>query len=302
MKTFKKSGEKSKTSFSGKTSVSKNKFTSDKFFKKDKNSIKSTSRRKSSEIIHTKPKPSVSKLENRPIRLNKVIADSGITSRRNADELITSGAVKVNGRVVTTLGTKVNVDDRISVNGNPIPENDRKVYFVINKPKDIIVSVKDERDRKTILDIMKVNTRIFPVGRLDRNTTGVLLMTNDGELSHRLLHPSYQIERTYSVLLDKELTHKDAAQIEKGVELEDGKTSPCKVIYDPRSNKKVIMILKEGRNHEVKRIFMHLGYNVRQLDRKVFADISAMHLQRGEYRQLTKKEVNYLKKLVGIEF
>lgn len=248
-----------------------------------------------------KPKQQSSKLENKPIRLNKAIADSGLTSRRNADELISSGFVKVNGKVVTTLGTRVNSDDRITVKGNPIPENDKKVYYVMNKPKDIIVSVKDENDRTTIMDLMKTGTRIFPVGRLDRNTTGVILLTNDGELAHRLLHPSYEVERTYSVLLDKELSNKDAEQITKGVDLEDGRTSPCKLFFDPRSNRKVILTLKEGRNHEVKRIFMHFGYNVKQLDRKVFGDISSQKLAKGEYRQLTKREVNHLKKLVGIE-
>jgi 23S rRNA pseudouridine2605 synthase len=251
------------------------------------------------------PKPakhSSSRLENAPKRLNKVIADSGLTSRRNADELIASGAVRVNGAVVTVLGTKVHSNDRITVKGDPIPENDKKVYYLLNKPKDIIVSVKDEMDRTTVLDIIRTHTRIFPVGRLDRNTTGVLLLTNDGDLAHRLLHPSFQIERTYSVLLDKELAHKDAEHIIKGVELEDGKTAPCSIFFDPRNNKRVVLTLKEGRNHEVKRIFMHFGYNVRQLDRKVFAGMDYQKVPRGDYRQLSKREVNFLKKLVGLEY
>lgn len=242
-----------------------------------------------------------SKLDNKPVRLNKIIADSGLTSRRNADELIKSGVVKVNGILINQLGTKVNIGDKVTVKGNPIPENDRKVYLLLNKPKDIIVSVKDEMDRKTVLDLVQINTRIFPVGRLDRNTTGALLLTNDGELAHRLLHPSYQVERTYVVLLDKELQENDASRIAKGIELEDGMTAPCKLYFDPRSNKKVILTLREGRNHEVKRIFMHLGYNVKQLDRKVFADISIQKLQRGEYRQLSKQEVAHLRKLVKID-
>ncbi len=241
-------------------------------------------------------------LSNEPVRLNKALADSGVASRRKADELITQGAVKVNGKVVTTLGVKVQADDFITVYGNPIPKIDKKIYFLLNKPKDIIVSTEDEKDRKTVMDIIKTNFRIFPVGRLDRNTTGALILTNDGELAHRLLHPSYQIPRTYIALLDKELKQTDADLISKGVPLEDGITSPCEVVIHPVNPRKVILTLFEGRNHEVKRIFMHLGYNVRQLDRKVFAGISVQRLERGEYRLLSKKEVNLLKKMVNIDF
>ncbi len=241
-------------------------------------------------------------LDNGPVRLNKVIAESGVTSRRKADELITAGSVKVNGTIVNQLGYKVNPGDKITVNGNPIPEVLRKVYILFNKPKDLIISTKDEKDRTTVMDVVKSSVRIFPVGRLDRNTTGALLLTNDGEIAHRLLHPSYQIERTYSVLLDKELLPKDAEQISKGVELEDGMTSPCNVFFDPRSRKKIILTLKEGRNHEVKRIFMYLGYNVKQLDRKVFADLSVQRMERGEYRHLNRAEIIHLKKLVNLEY
>lgn len=241
-------------------------------------------------------------LRNEPIRLNKVLADAGVASRRKADELIIQGAVKVNGQVVTTLGTKVQPNDFITVNGNPIPVVDKKVYFILNKPKDVIVSTEDEKNRKTVMDLIKTSYRIFPVGRLDRNTTGALLLTNDGELAHRLLHPSYQIPRTYVALLDKELKQTDAEQIAKGVPLEDGMTSPCEVVIHPKNPRKVIITLFEGRNHEVKRIFMHLNYNVKQLDRKVFAGISVQRLQRGEYRILSKKEVNLLKKMVNLDF
>jgi 23S rRNA pseudouridine2605 synthase len=298
----KKTGEKSKFSNSKPfTRSGQSDFSVNKTKSKSEGTVNRKPKPKFVRDSAVKPRTINSKLENKPVRLNKVIADSGLTSRRNADELIASGFVRVNGAVVTTLGTKVHADDRISVRGNPIPENDRKVYYVLNKPKDIIVSMRDENDRTTVMDIVKSNTRIFPVGRLDRNTTGVLLLTNDGELAHRLLHPSFEIERTYTVLLDKELSHKDADQIVKGVDLEDGKTAPCKLVFDPRGNRKIILTLKEGRNHEVKRIFMHLGYNVKQLDRKVFADITTQGLPKGDYRQLTKREVNYLKKMVGIE-
>lgn len=241
-------------------------------------------------------------LSNQPIRLNKVLADAGVASRRKADELITSGAVKVNGKVVTTLGVKVQPDDFITVNGNPVPKNDKKVYFILNKPKDVIVSTEDEKGRKTVMDLIKTSYRIFPVGRLDRNTTGALILTNDGELAHRLLHPSYQIPRTYVALLDKELKQTDAELISKGVQLEDGMTSPCEVVIHPKNPRKVIITLFEGRNHEVKRIFMHFNFNVKQLDRKVFAGISVQRLERGEYRILSKKEVNLLKKMVNLDF
>lgn len=241
-------------------------------------------------------------LSNQPVRLNKMLADAGVASRRKADELISQGAVKVNGKVVTTLGTKVQPDDFITVNGNPIPKIDKKVYFVLNKPKDVIVSTEDEKDRTTVMDLIKTSYRIFPVGRLDRNTTGALLLTNDGELAHRLLHPSYQIPRTYVALLDKELKQTDAEQIANGVELEDGKTSPCDVVINPKNPRKVIITLFEGRNHEVKRIFSHFNYKVKQLDRKVFAGISVQRLERGKYRVLSKKEVNLLKKMVNLDF
>lgn len=239
-------------------------------------------------------------LSNEPIRLNKVLAEAGVASRRKADELIAQGAVKVNGQVVTTLGYKVQPDDFITVNGNPIPKVERKIYFLLNKPKDVIVSTEDEKDRKTVLDLVKTNYRIFPVGRLDRNTTGALILTNDGELTHRLLHPSYQVPRTYVALLDRELNPQDAEKISQGVELEDGPTAPCEVVIHPQNRRKVIITLFEGRNHEVKRIFSHFKYKVKQLDRKVFAGISIQKLPRGEYRLLSKKEILHLKKLVKI--
>jgi len=238
--------------------------------------------------------------ENQSTRLNKVIADSGITSRRKADELIEKGAVRVNGKVVTTLGFRVSANDEITVNGNPIPQNVRKIYIVLNKPKDYIVSAKDEHNRRTVMELVNIKTRIFPVGRLDRNTTGALLMTNDGELSHRLLHPSYEIERTYSTLLDKVLTEKDAKAILSGVEIEGSKTTVSELFIDPNNNKKIYLTLNEGKNHEVRLIFENLGYKVKQLDRKAFANITTSRLPRGEWRFLTRNEVFELKKMVGI--
>lgn len=277
-----------------------------KSFKRDNESFESKYQSKNKPRFRHREKVNDSQakkiLSNEPTRLNKVLADSGVASRRKADELISQGAVKINGKVVTTLGIKVNADDFITVNGNPIPKVDKKIYFILNKPKDIIVSTEDEKDRKTVMDLIKTNFRIFPVGRLDRNTTGALILTNDGELAHRLLHPSYQIPRTYIALLDKELKQTDAELISKGVQLEDGMTSPCEVVIHPGNPRKVILTMYEGRNHEVKRIFMHLNYSVKQLDRKIFAGISVQRLERGEYRLLSKKEVNLLKKMVNIDF
>ncbi len=247
-------------------------------------------------------KPQKDLLNNDPVRLNKVIAEAGLVSRRKADELISSGVVKVNGKVVDTLGYKVETDDFITVKGDPLPSSEKKIYFLLNKPKDVIVTSHDENNRKTVMDLIKTDLRIFPVGRLDRNTTGALLLTNDGELSHRLLHPSYQIPRTYIVLLDREISQTDAEKISQGVELEDGKTGTAEIIIDPKKSNRVIFTLKEGKNHEVKRIFEHFNYRVKQLDRKIFAGLSVQRLQRGEYRLLSKKEVGLLKKLVKLDY
>ncbi|MGE5480403.1 MAG: pseudouridine synthase [Chloroflexota bacterium] len=238
---------------------------------------------------------------NEPVRLNKFLAEAGVSSRRKADELITSGVVKVNGKVVTELGTKVTRSDSITVSGDPIRENVQQIYILLNKPKDYITTTSDEKDRKTVLDIVRKQTRIFPVGRLDRNTTGALLLTNDGELAHRLTHPSFHVERVYIARLDKPLMLEDAKRISEGVELEDGKTSPCEVLVHPAEPDKVTLSLHEGRNREVKRIFETLGYDVKQLDRKFFAGLSASGMKRGEYRHLTAKEVRELRKLVNLK-
>ena len=233
-------------------------------------------------------------------RLNKVIADSGITSRRNADTLIEKGVVRVNGKVITTLGYRVSSDDDITVNGNPIPQNVKKIYIVLNKPKDYIVSVKDESNRRTVMELVRIKSRIFPVGRLDRNTTGILLMTNDGELAHRLLHPSFEVERTYATLLDRDLLEKDAKAILDGIEIDGSKANVSELFIDPNNQRKVYLTLTEGKNHEVRIIFEQLGYQVKQLDRKAFATITTSHLPKGEWRFLTRNEVFQLKKLVGI--
>jgi 23S rRNA pseudouridine2605 synthase len=238
--------------------------------------------------------------QGQEVRLNKYIADSGKSSRRKADELIEKGLVKVNGKVVTELGTKITAADEVTVAGDPVSYRRRDIYILLNKPKNAISTVKDEKKRKTVMDIIKNQERLFPVGRLDRNTTGVLLVTNDGELSNRLTHPSYKIERMYVVGLDKNLSAEHAQEIVKGVELEDGPTAPCHIMIDPKDRKRIEMTMTEGKNHEVKRIFAKFGYEVVKLDRKVFAGLSNRGMSRGEYKYLNFKEVQALKKLVKL--
>lgn len=234
------------------------------------------------------------------IRLNRLIAEAGIASRRRADELIKSGVVKVNGKVVTQLGTVVSLEDLVTVNGKPIKLLKRYEYILLNKPKDTICTVKDEKGRKTVVDLVQTKNRVYPVGRLDRNTTGVLLLTNDGELANRLMHPKYQVLRTYVVGLDKPLKPEHARQIAKGVEIDGVEFQKCEILIDFKDPKKVIMTLTEGKNREIKRIFEHFGYEVKKLNRKMFANLTTRGLKRGEWRHLTKKEINMLRQLVGL--
>ncbi len=239
--------------------------------------------------------------EKQLIRLNKYISEAGLVSRRKADELIASGVVKVNKKVVTKLGTKIAKGDFVTVKGDPIEISYNYLYVLLNKPKDCITTTYDEKNRKTVMDIVKLYDRVYPVGRLDRNTTGVLLLTNDGELANRLTHPRYQIQRTYKAKLDKQLKPNDASIISKGIEIEPGViTAPCIVNIDPIDNRKVTLILTEGKNHEVKKIFEKLGYIVKSLDRKYYHNLSTTGLARGKYRFLNHKEIVELRKSVNI--
>lgn len=242
-----------------------------------------------------------SKQKSDRIRINKFIASSGYCSRRKADELIADGRVTVNGKIIIELGAMLKPSDVVMIDGNAIKQSIRYKYIILNKPKDFICTKKDELSRKTVFDIVKSSENVLTVGRLDRNTTGVLLLTNDGEMIYRLTHPKYEIERVYIVNLDKALDIKDAQQIAKGVDLEDGTTSSCEVVISPEDNKKVILLLHEGRNREVRRIFEHFGYKVKQLDRKSFAGLTYSGLQKGEYRHLLKTEVNKLKRMLEME-
>jgi 23S rRNA pseudouridine2605 synthase len=231
------------------------------------------------------------------IRLNKFLSNAGIAARRKADELIKSGKVTVNGKEVTEMGFKVKPGDTVIYAGKKVIPRTH-VYVLINKPKNHITTVSDEKDRRTVMDLVKsaTNERLFPVGRLDRNTTGVLLLTNDGELTNKLTHPSFKIEKVYLATLDKPLANADMNSILEGFELEDGPVKVDSLAFpDQRDKTKVGIELHEGRNHIVKRIFKHFGYQVEKLDRVLFAGLTKKNLVRGKWRHLTEKEVIRLK-------
>ncbi len=238
--------------------------------------------------------------QGQQVRLNKFLADAGIASRRKADELIARGVVKVNGRRVTELGTKIHPGDVVTVEGKPVSPYKHLTYIVLNKPKDYITTTSDERGRKTVLDLVPLKTRLYPVGRLDRNTTGVLLLTNDGDLAARLTHPRYGIEREYIVGLDKPLDPRHATEIARGVELDGEKTGQADVIISPDDPQQVCIILREGKNREVRRLFEHFGYHVRKLHRTRYGIITVRGLARGEYRHLSRQEVLALRRMVEL--
>jgi 23S rRNA pseudouridine2605 synthase len=232
--------------------------------------------------------------------LNKFVAHSGICSRRDAAELVKQGKVTVNGQPMLEPGFKVTGREDIKVNGKKISARRNLVYILLNKPKDYITTAEDPEGRKTVLDIVKRATpeRIYPVGRLDRNTTGVLLLTNDGELAQKLSHPSYQVKKIYEVKLDKPLVKKDFDTLLNGVTLEDGFIQPDSLAYADSKDKSVIGIeIHSGRNRIVRRIFEHLGYDVRNLDRVMYANLTKKNVERGKWRFLAEKEVRLLKYL-----
>jgi 23S rRNA pseudouridine2605 synthase len=232
------------------------------------------------------------------IRLNKYISNSGICSRREADELIQAGTVTVNGEVVTQMGFKVSIDDVVVYGGERLV-NEHKKYLLLNKPKGYITTLDDPQERKTVLSLIKnaCKERLYPVGRLDRNTTGLLLFTNDGEMTKKLTHPSFGARKIYHVELDKPLTHADIQQIMDGVELEDGRIAADDIQYvgEAEDRRIVGLELHSGKNRIVRRIFASLGYEVMKLDRVAFASLTKKNLPRGNYRFLTDQEVSFLK-------
>ncbi|UNZ00144.1 rRNA pseudouridine synthase [Zhouia spongiae] len=233
------------------------------------------------------------------VRLNKYIANSGVCSRRDADIYITSGNVFVNGEVVTELGYRVNITDEVKFDGKIInPE--KKEYILLNKPKGFITTTSDERGRRTVMDLVRGSTRsrIVPVGRLDRNTTGLLLFTNDGDLAKKLTHPKHGIRKIYHVKLNRNLLHEDLRKIADGLKLEDGPVQVDEISYIENASKSEVGVkIHSGRNRIVRRIFEHLGYEVVKLDRVVFAGLTKKDLPRGTWRRLNEQEVNNLKML-----
>jgi 23S rRNA pseudouridine2605 synthase len=242
------------------------------------------------------------RIHQETVRLNRFLAMAGIGSRRKNDELIRSGAVKINGRVVTELGTKVVLSkDRVSMNGTIVSIEEKNVYILLNKPKDVITTMNDERGRATVMNYVRTKYRVFPVGRLDRNTTGVLLFTNDGEFANALIHPKFEIERVYRVTVDKTMQDDDLKKLKKGIHLEDGLAKAQTVeIVEGSKRKKILIVIREGRNREVRRMFEALDYDVRQLDRVAFAGLTTLGVPRGKCRMLSYPEVKDLKKYLGL--
>ena len=234
---------------------------------------------------------------NEQIRLNKFMANAGICSRREADELIQQGLVKINGVVVTELGTKISHNDVVEYD-EKVVALESKCYILLNKPKDVVTTSDDPNGRKTVLDLVKgaCNERIYPVGRLDRNTTGVLLLTNDGDLASKLTHPKYVKKKIYHVWCDKDIAEEDMQRIADGIELEDGPIHADAISYATEKDRNQAGIeIHSGRNRIVRRIFESLGYHVTKLDRVYFAGLTKKNLARGRWRYLTQEEVNYLK-------
>lgn len=246
----------------------------------------------------TPQKPGAPAGPSQDFQLNKFIAHSGVCSRRDAAELVKSGKVKVNGELVTEPGFKVRDTDEIKVNGKKVTLQKNMVYILLNKPKDFITTTSDPQGRQTVLQLIQnaTNERVYPVGRLDRNTTGVLLLTNDGDLAQKLSHPSYEIKKIYEVRLDKPLAKKDFEAIANGITLEDGFVAPDSMAYADAKDKAIIGIeIHSGRNRIVRRIFEHLGYDVKNLDRVLYANLTKKNVERGKWRFLSEKEVRLLK-------
>jgi 23S rRNA pseudouridine2605 synthase len=229
--------------------------------------------------------------------LNKFLANAGVCSRREADEFITAGVILVNGVIVTELGTKIKRGDEVKFH-DQLVSIERKIYIVLNKPKNTVTTAEDPQDRRTVMDLVKgaCDERIYPVGRLDRNTTGVLLLTNDGDLASKLTHPKFLKKKIYHVFLDKNLTRADMDQISAGIQLDDGEIHADAISFtNEDSHNEVGIEIHSGKNRIVRRIFEALGYKVIKLDRVFFAGLTKKGLRRGEWRFLTEQEVNFLR-------
>lgn len=240
---------------------------------------------------------SVNEKKDDLIRLNKFIANAGVCSRREADEHIKTGVVEVNGTMVTEMGYKVKPGDVVRFDGEVLtPE--KKVYILLNKPKNFITTTKDERGRKTVMDLVAnaTSARVFPIGRLDRQTTGVLLFTNDGDLAKKMTHPSHQVRKIYHVVLDRNLKGEDLAKIVEGISMEEGIAKVDKISFiEGKAHNEIGVEIHIGWNRVVRRIFEKLGYKVEYLDRVSFAGLTKKNLKRGQWRILDREEINFLK-------
>ncbi|MFZ1730203.1 MAG: pseudouridine synthase [Bacteroidota bacterium] len=233
------------------------------------------------------------------MRLNKFLAEAGVASRRKSDELIYSGVVRVNGQVVTQLGAKVRpAYDEVSVHGSPVYIQSQLIYILLNKPKDCITTTSDEKGRHTVMELIPTEYNLYPVGRLDRNTTGALLLTNDGDLANKLMHPKFNAPKNYIVEVTEKVKPQHIRDLRKGMRLEDGMTAPCDAeILNSPTNTVVGITLHEGRNRQIRRMFETLGYEIRKLDRISYGGLSLARLKRGAWRYLDENEVRALKNL-----
>ena len=233
------------------------------------------------------------------MRLQKYMAHAGVASRRKCEEIIAEGRVKVNGEVVDTQGYIVEEGDRVTVDGKKVWPVKRNTYILMNKPRGIVSSAKDNKDRQTVLDLLSsdIRARLYPVGRLDMDSSGLILLTDDGELTERLLHPKYEIEKTYKVTVNGLVTEEEAKELSKGVKLKDGMTAPGEIKIIEHRNKKTRLecTIREGRNRQIRRMFESLGYEVIQLERIVFGPLKITGLGKGDYRPLREKEIRSLK-------
>ncbi|MCO6495637.1 MAG: rRNA pseudouridine synthase [Bacteroidetes bacterium] len=277
-----------KSKFNSKSDLQKKRFNKVKNYRKDKKAELTKEKGYEDEFMKF----------DWPIRLNRYISNAGICGRREADKLITDGLVSVNGKVVTELGTKVDKRDIVKYKGNKIlPE--KPVYLLMNKPKNYITTTKDESGRQTVMDLIsdEIDVRVYPIGRLDRKTTGVLLLTNDGELAQKLTHPSFEVKKIYEVTLAKNVTQAELEKLADGIELEDGMIHADAISYANTEDKNVIGIeIHSGKNRIVRRMFEHLGHTVEKLDRVSFGPFTKKGVERGKFRFLKNAEIAQLKR------
>jgi 23S rRNA pseudouridine2605 synthase len=270
-----------------------------KFEGQERNGFKKKSFSKPKRTVGSKfsvPKKGGTAKSNNLTRINKYLAHSGLGSRREVEKYIASGLVKINGKVVTDLSAKIGPKDVVQFDGRRI-KGEIKRYFIMNKPKDFLTTTEDDRGRRTVMELMKnaCDERIYPVGRLDRNTTGVLLFTNDGDMSKKLSHPTNGAAKIYYVLLSKAMTQADFERLEEGIQLEDGFIKPDKVSFVEGKKREIGIEIHSGRNRVIRRVFAELGYEIEKLDRVFFAGLTKKNLKRGQWRELTKQEVDFLK-------